>query len=84
MLTESVLRDPLIVGDTNYTIITDEICSPAEQPPTKHWLVGFALSTLVLGFGIFCFGWEVVHGIGSWGLNKTIGIHTKFSFKIKR
>ena len=73
MSTESVLRDPLIVGDTNYTIITDEICSPAEQPPTKHWLVGFALSTLVLGFGIFCFGWEVTYGIGSWGLNKTIG-----------
>ena len=70
---EAAIREPLIFGETNYTIITDEICAPAEAKPTIHWYVGFIISVLTLCIGVFSFTYEVMHGIGSWGLNKTIG-----------
>ena len=70
---ESVIRDPLIVGETNYSIITEEICSPAEAAPSQAWFIGFSIALLFLGLGLFSFTYEVMNGIGSWGLNKTIG-----------
>jgi molybdopterin-containing oxidoreductase family membrane subunit len=70
---ESPVREPFIVGKTDYHTITEDICSTAEKPPTKAWLVGFALSALVLLAGFATITYTLLVGIGTWGLNKTIG-----------
>ena len=70
---ESPLRDPLIVGKTDYTKISNEICGPAEAKPTKWWYMGFTLSVLVLLYLAGVLTYLFMTGIGTWGLNKTIG-----------
>jgi molybdopterin-containing oxidoreductase family membrane subunit len=70
---ESPIRDPLIVGQTDYTTISNEICGPAEAKPTRAWYIGFTLAVTVLIYGFSCITYLVLTGIGTWGLNKTIG-----------
>jgi len=70
---ESPIRDPWIVGKTDYTTISNEICGPAEAEPTKWWYMGFTLSVLVLLYGAGVLTYYFFTGVGTWGLNKTIG-----------
>jgi molybdopterin-containing oxidoreductase family membrane subunit len=70
---ESEFREPLIQGmDKNYTKITDDLVAPVERNSTMWWI-----ATLLTGAGalffVFCLGWTVWFGIGTWGLNKTVG-----------
>lgn len=70
---ESEFREPLIQGmDKSYTKITDDLVAPVERNSAMWWI-----ATLLAGAGavffVFCLGWTVWFGIGTWGLNKTIG-----------
>jgi len=73
MHNESPLREPLVLGKTSYTKISDDICGPAEAKPTKWWWMSFILAASVLTYGFACITYTLVTGIGTWGLNKTIG-----------
>jgi molybdopterin-containing oxidoreductase family membrane subunit len=73
MLVESVIREPLVKGNKDYHQITEDICKPTEQRPNKLWFGAFALSLGLLTFGGVAMFWTVYFGIGSWGLNRTIG-----------
>ncbi len=68
----SPIRQPLIIGAENYGDITEAICSPIENKPTKQWWIGFVLSAIVASFGVFCIGWLIFFGTGSWNLNRTV------------
>jgi molybdopterin-containing oxidoreductase family membrane subunit len=70
---ESFVREPLIKGDKNYHQVTEDICRPIEQKPAKIWYAALAFSLLMLGFGVFSVFWEVYWGIGTWGVNRTVG-----------
>lgn len=70
---ESFVREPLIKGDKNYHQVTEDICRPIEQKPSKLWYAALAFSLLLLGFGVFSVFWEVYWGIGTWGVNRTVG-----------
>jgi len=58
--------------DKNYTKITDDLVAPVERNSTMWWI-----ATLLTGpgaaFFVFCLGWTVWFGIGTWALNKTVG-----------
>ena len=69
----SPIRDPLIEGGKSYHQITEDICSPTERTPSLAWVVAFIVAVSGLAFYVFCVGWTVWMGIGSWNLNKTIG-----------
>ena len=64
---------PLIDGHKTYHQISDEVFAPTERKPPRAWWIAIAcsLSLLVLG------GWAVYNtvtrGIGTWGLNRTVG-----------
>ena len=68
---ESEFREPLINGEKNYTIITDELVRPTEKTYKGWWILLLMFGTLA-GFFIFCLSWTVFYGIGVWGLNKTV------------
>jgi Ni/Fe-hydrogenase subunit HybB-like protein len=70
---ESSTREPLVEGNKTYHQVTEDICKPIEQKPSRLWYIGFFFSITLLLFGVFSVFWEVYWGIGVWGINRTIG-----------
>lgn len=70
---ESVFREPLITRDVTYHQITEDICRPLEGKPTRLYYIGLTISSLCLFFGLAMMTYTVMTGIGTWGLNKTVG-----------
>ena len=69
----SPIRNPLVTGNKSYHDITEDICSPTERTPTPAWVITFILAVAGLALYVFCVGWTIYVGIGSWNLNRTIG-----------
>ncbi len=73
MHSEATVRQPLITGGKTVHDVTNDICSRVEEKPAKSWLLAMAVSLTLLSFGAVAV-WELVwEGMGSWGLNKTVG-----------
>lgn len=70
---EAAIREPLILGDKTYHDITEDICRPIESPAPKAWYVLLFISGIVALWGIGCVLYLLGTGIGTWGLNKTVG-----------
>ncbi|PIB36500.1 hydrogenase [Reichenbachiella sp. 5M10] len=73
MHAEAVVRKPLVTGGKTVHDVTDDICSRVEEKPAKSWLLAMAISLGLLTFGAYAVFRLVWDGIGSWGLNKTVG-----------
>ncbi len=72
MQKESVIREPLILGDKSYHQITEDVCAPVEGKANKYWYIVFALSIIVALWGVGCILYTIGRGIGVWGLNTTV------------
>jgi Ni/Fe-hydrogenase subunit HybB-like protein len=70
---DSPIRELLVTGKKTYGQVTEDICRPIHNPPSKSWLMGFGLAATVAGFGTLCIIYTLFKGIGAWGLNKTVG-----------
>lgn len=70
---ESYIRPPLIHGNKDYLTITEDICRAVEARPSRSWWLAFAISATVMLWGFFTIGWTIWFGIGTWGLNRTVG-----------
>ncbi len=71
---ESIIREPLITGrDITYAQITNEVLNPVENMPNKAWWIGFTVASLGAFLWLFAISWTFWFGVGSWGLNKTVG-----------
>lgn len=69
----SSLRKPLIEGNKTLAQITDDICTPLERGPGWKWWLAFVPALTALTIGGLAIGYQVATGIGTWGLNKTVG-----------
>jgi len=69
----SELRQPLTDTPVRYGEVTDDIARPLEGTPTRAWYVGIALSGTALLLGVLAVGYTIATGIGTWGLNRTVG-----------
>ncbi|MCU4163187.1 NrfD/PsrC family molybdoenzyme membrane anchor subunit [Carboxylicivirga caseinilyticus] len=69
----SPVREPLISGEKSYSKVTEEIYAPMTGRPGKTWYAGLTLALIALMFGLFSIFVTVWDGIGTWGLNRTIG-----------
>ena len=69
----SPIREPLITGSKSYHDITEDIASGTEGRPSLSWLILVSISGIIALIGILCILWTIWMGIGTWGLNKTIG-----------
>jgi molybdopterin-containing oxidoreductase family membrane subunit len=69
----SPLREPLIKGDKDYATITNDVTAPMAGKPGKYWFMGITISTTMFLLGGVATFFTVWFGIGTWGLNKTIG-----------
>tara|TARA_Y100000385_G_C13061670_1_gene624715 strand:+ start:97 stop:1563 length:1467 start_codon:yes stop_codon:yes gene_type:complete len=71
--TVSPIRDPLIEGSKSYHDITVDLVRATEEKPGTTWTIAFLISVTFLMVLVFCIGWTIWHGIGTWNLNRTIG-----------
>ncbi len=70
---ESDIREPLILGDKSYGDITRDVAAPVEGKANKMWWFVFSLALIAFLWGIGVMAYTVGTGIGTWGLNKTVG-----------
>ncbi|MCK4990537.1 MAG: polysulfide reductase NrfD [Bacteroidales bacterium] len=70
---QSPIRVPLIKGNKTYQDVTEDILRPMTNRPGRIWYLGITLSGSALLFGAFMIFWTIWHGIGTWGLNRTVG-----------
>ncbi len=64
---------PLIAGHKTPADVTADICDPIERGPTRLWWTAFAVSSTLLLLGAVAVTYQVATGIGTWGLNRTVG-----------
>jgi len=69
----SVLRQPLVLGNKTYADITDDVCGPLEKGASLSWWIAFIVSVGVLILGALSVAYQVMTGVGVWGLNNTVG-----------
>ncbi len=67
------LRPPLVTGDKSISDVTRDICAPMDRQPTPLWWTAFGVSLAALTLGIVAVWYQIATGIGTWGLNKTVG-----------
>ncbi|MBP9890736.1 MAG: polysulfide reductase NrfD [Planctomycetes bacterium] len=70
---ESELREPLVHGDKTLHDITEAACAPMERKPNGLWWAAFLVALTCLGVGFVTVSYQIATGIGTWGLNKTVG-----------
>jgi Ni/Fe-hydrogenase subunit HybB-like protein len=64
---------PLITGGKRPRDVTADVCGPLEGRPTRLWYAGFAVAATALLLGGLAVGYQIKTGIGTWGLNRTVG-----------
>ncbi|MDO8678141.1 MAG: NrfD/PsrC family molybdoenzyme membrane anchor subunit [Acidobacteriota bacterium] len=67
------LRAPLIMGAKSIGQVTDDVCAPMEGRPTALWWGAFVVSFSVLLAGVAAVSYQIAVGIGTWGVNRTVG-----------
>jgi Ni/Fe-hydrogenase subunit HybB-like protein len=70
---ESPIRQKWVRNTDHYGQITEDVSRPIESKPNLLWLGATLFSGLVMLVGFGLIGWTVYKGIGTWGLNKTVG-----------
>ena len=69
----SPIRERLVEGGKTYHDITEDIAAPTERTPSVAWVLAFMVAVSGLALYVFCLGWTIWNGIGTWNLNRTIG-----------
>ncbi len=65
-------RKLLVEGGSSFHDITEQVCTPVEQPGLAWWLAFLPALGLLSVFGISV-GWLLWEGVGVWGLNNPVG-----------
>lgn len=73
MQVTSSVREPLVIGGKTNKDVTHDIARHVEGKPTKSWFIGMAISLAALLIGGAAIAVTLWEGIGTWGLNKTVG-----------
>src|SRR6202047_2887604 len=66
-------RVPLVLNRRNFSWLTERISGVVEQPAPRWWWVMFTVTAAIAAFGLFCLGYQISTGIGTWGLNHPVG-----------
>ena len=64
---------PLVDGNKSYGEVTRDVCAPMERKPTRMWYVAFSVAVLFFVLGVVAVTYQTIVGIGTWGLNRTVG-----------
>ncbi|MBT8393525.1 MAG: polysulfide reductase NrfD [Bacteroidia bacterium] len=70
---EAPIRRPLVTGEKSYHDVSVDVAAPVEGQANKQWWIVFSISLAAFLWGIGCIIYTISTGIGTWGLNKTVG-----------
>ena len=70
---EADIRLPLILGDKTYHDITNDVVHPIQDKAPRTWYILIGISGIIALWGVGCILYLIGTGIGTWGLNKTVG-----------
>lgn len=70
---EAPIRKPLVTGNKSYHDVTIDVAAPVEGKANKSWWIVFSIALIAFLWGLGCIIYTVSTGIGTWGLNKTVG-----------
>jgi molybdopterin-containing oxidoreductase family membrane subunit len=63
----------LIAGEKTAGQVTSDICAPLERRATGWWWLAFLGAFSVLLLGVAAVSYQIALGIGTWGLNRSVG-----------
>ena len=69
----ALVRVPLIGGNKSAADVTRDVVGALDARPSALWWGGLALSGSALTLGMIAIGYQMATGIGTWGLNRTVG-----------
>src|SRR5438874_9784783 len=73
-MADAAMQDaPLIAGNKTAGDVTRDVARAMEGRPTALWWAGLAISSAALLLGTLAIGYQIATGIGTWGLNRTVG-----------
>ncbi len=72
MITSSI-RWPMVAGSKSNSDITRELLAPTENKPALWWYIAMGIGTLFLAYGGWAFYMSLSQGLGTWGLNNSVG-----------
>ncbi len=67
------IRGPLIEGNKTLGQISEDVIAPMEKRPGVWWFITFGISSLAAIFGFYAIYITVYKGIGTWGVNNSVG-----------
>ena len=70
---QQLTRVPLVLHRRNFSWLTERISGVAEQPAPRWWWVAFAITSSIATFGLFCIGYQISTGVGTWGNQIPVG-----------
>jgi len=70
---KEAIRGPLILGNKSFRQISADIIAPIDKRPPLWWKAAFGLSLLMLAYGAWAIYRTIFLGIGTWGVNNTVG-----------
>jgi molybdopterin-containing oxidoreductase family membrane subunit len=73
MASVSVPYQPLIAGHKTPGRVTSDICAILERRAGGWWWLAFLVAFGVLMLGVAAVSYQLVVGIGTWGLNRSVG-----------
>jgi len=65
--------ETLIAGNKSAADVTRDVCGALDAKPSVLWWFGLGLSVSALMLGVVAVGYQTYTGIGTWGLNSTVG-----------
>jgi Ni/Fe-hydrogenase subunit HybB-like protein len=68
-----ISRVPLVAGNKSAADVTRDVVGALDAQPSPLWWGGLALSGSALVLGALAIGYTLATGIGTWGLNRTVG-----------
>jgi len=73
MATVATADLPWIEGNKSLAQVTADVCAPLQRQASPMWWAAFLVSFSVLAVGTAAVSYQLVVGIGTWGLNRTVG-----------
>lgn len=63
---------PVVEGRPTASAIDAVIAAPLDEFPSRTWWIAFAVTSTMLGIGVFCIVVTVGWGLGVWGVNQPV------------
>jgi Ni/Fe-hydrogenase subunit HybB-like protein len=65
-------RAPLVLGDADFTTITEQVCNVVERPTPRAWYLALGVSMALLAMLVANLGLLLLRGVGVWGNNSPV------------